>query len=459
MREVIETGSTSSRNRRVRATPHGPHAPCASIVTRLSEGISVEGREQDVPHGLLAVASGSGDKMTKQQACGIKDAYCAISVMLLSTVRRHFRVMKPQIVIAGLLLSVPVLGGTPMAPPQICIDSHCTSSPVRTLAVTKKWHPGHYLKTQGAATTGDQASYVRGVLQTLPKVLEDENLKGAYVDFAWGAINPTGSSYDWVNLDAVLNWLCSRNKMLILSVSYKKFGDTVTPERIMPADLVANGEFAKTESGVIAAVWRANVMNRLIDAMNAIAERYDNNQCLELVTSSESAPSFGNASWPADYSVSALSTQLVRMYEAQSNVFKETNVAAQVNFLGNQAATLIEKANLVNVGRAGPDSIDDTGSRIFVGEQVKGAGTTARDYRGVVPHHVVASAPALGGRDNNGPPSNIIKWAQRSGVTHLSWVSTVSASPNTWLEIKSAIDANPRLSVACPRVYAGCISN
>ena len=91
--------------------------------------------------------------------------------------------------------------------------------------------------------------------------------------------------------------------------------------------------------------------------------------------------------------------------------------------------------------------------------QISGAGITARDYRGRVLHHAVASQPALGGKDNNGPPSNIINWAQRSGVTHLSWVSSIGTSPNTWADIKNAIRANPRLVGTCPSAYSSCTTN
>jgi hypothetical protein len=368
--------------------------------------------------------------------------------------------MKTQLLLAALLLSVvPAFAQVPKPPAKLCIDNKCPETPDEPTAGAKKWHPGHYLKTQGNAYATDQNRYIDGVMNVMPKVLELPQLKGAYVDIAWGAINPTGSTYNWTDLDNIVNWLCSRDKNLILSVSYKSFGGADTPQLIMPADLVAKKQYDRTNMGMISAIWRPEVMNRFISAMNAVADRYDSSPCLEMVTTSESAPSFGGVDSPGDYSVGALAEQLMRLYAAQAKAFNKTTVAAQINFLGDQAASLVEEAYDLNAGRAGPDSIDDAGTLIFNGQQVTGAGHTARDYRGLLPHHVVASAPALGGKSDNGPPANIIKWAQQSGITHLSWVATVTESGNTWSDIKRAIQDNPGLATACPKRYAGCVTN
>jgi len=364
--------------------------------------------------------------------------------------------MRFAIFLAATLFSVATLGDTPAAPSMLCVDDDCNTQANAPVTGAKKWHPGHYVKTQGSSYSTDQASYIDGVMRTLPRVMDLPQLRGAYIDFAWGAINPSGNTYDWEDLDRVVDWLCSRDKMLLLSIGYKHFAGDKDPQLIMPADLIANGQAVSTNSGKIAAVWRAGVMNRYISTMRAIAARYDASPCLELITTSESAPSFGDLSPPSDYSVGALGEQLKRLYQAQSEVFKQTNVAAQVNFLGNQAAGLIESAYLAGAGRAGPDAFDDTGSVIFRGQQVSGAGTTVRDYRERVLQHAVASQPVLGGKDDNGPPANIINWAQSNRVTHLSWVSTVSTSPNTWSEIRDAIRTDSGLHMDCPSAYAGC---
>ena len=77
-----------------------------------------------------------------------------------------------------------------------------------------------------------------------------------------------------------------------------------------------------------------------------------------------------------------------------------------------------------------------------------------RDYRGKIPFYAIASAPVLGGKDDNGPPSNVINWCQARSVTHLSWIN-YAASPNAVADIKAAINADPNLYTSCPLQYGG----
>jgi len=61
----------------------------------------------------------------------------------------------------------------------------------------------------------------------------------------------------------------------------------------------------------------------------------------------------------------------------------------------------------------------------------------------------------LGGKDDNGPPSNVINWSQTQALTHLSWVFS-RASPNSKAQILAAIAADPTLHTACPTVFSSC---
>lgn len=321
---------------------------------------------------------------------------------------------------------------------------------------TIKWHPGHYVKTQGTASQTNQDAYWSGVLGYYSRIDDSPYLRGAYVDIAWGAFNPTGAAYDWSRIDAALNALDPYNGRLLLAVGYKNF--TTSAGLICPSDLAAAHTYS-TSSGWITAVWRSAVMDRFISAMQALAARYDNDPRLELVTWSESAPSWAAVTPPADYSNLALSTQIQRLATSASAAFAQTNVFINVNSLSGQLTQIIETGYQNACGFGTPDAVDTNAIRLFRGETVSGEQVPPRDYRGLMPHHEVASQPTLGGKDDNGPPSNIINWAQANSVTHLSWVTTVSTSPNTWAEILTAIAADPNLSVTCPTVYGGTCSS
>jgi len=336
------------------------------------------------------------------------------------------------------------------------VNTSAPSAPV-SIAIPgtppKKWHPGHYLKAQGNHAATDQASYQSGVLATYNKLGESVYLKGIYATVAWGVVNTTGSTFDFSEIDNFLNALPSRAK-LILCIAYKSWG-TATVGRLVPADLSSDVTPRSNGQGYIANVWEATVMDRLIATYEAVAARYDNDARLEMVVTDESAPTLNagtNGYQPHD-----LALQLYRLYDSMGRRFKKTNAMATVNFLAREAAGLEEEAYEKGLGRASPDAIDDAGALIFQGQQVSGQGTTIRDYRTLVPHETIASAPALGERDYNGPPSHIIDWAQAIKVTHLSWVTSMQVAGNTWADIKKAIAADPNLYSMCPVAYTqGC---
>lgn len=317
----------------------------------------------------------------------------------------------------------------------------------------KKWHPGHYHKTQGP---WNATGYCATVTSQLTRATESTHLRGEWVAYAWGAIETTDGVYDWSCVDAHIAYLASVGKYLIADLAYKAFSPS--PGNIVPADLTSRVVTGTgTQPVQIAPIWEADVADRYIRFLEAFAARYDSNPTVELVQMSESAPSFGGGNPSATYSTSALATQLKRVYSAAAAAFDQTVFAPMVNSLSNQAAGLIEHAYSLGLGVGSPDAFTvsangdlDAGSLIFSGTQVAGQGTTVRDYRGLIPHEVKGSDPVLGGKDDNGPATNLIDWAQTHDVTHMSWISSVTRTGNTWSAILSAIAADPLLFTACP---------
>ena len=318
---------------------------------------------------------------------------------------------------------------------------------------THPWHPGHYVKTQGEATQNDQTSYLSTVINGLGKSLDLSLLKGGFAAIAWGAMNPTGATFDGSGIDQMLDWCTTNNRRLILQVKAKN-NTPSTKGLCAPADLTANDVVANI-SGYVTAVWRPAVMDRFIEAMEWVAANYDGHPKLEIITTMESSASGPVA---GDYTTQAYATELIRLNQACAAAFTHTNlVIPSTNFLvGGQLTGIIEAGYQSRTGFGGPDSIETSAIKLFRGETVTGQPAPPRDYRGTMLNYQIASAPAMGGKDDNGPPSNIINWAQINEVTHLAWVTTVGASPNTWAEIKTAIQADQNLHSACPTRYSAC---
>ncbi len=169
-----------------------------------------------------------------------------------------------------------------------------------------RWHPGHYIKIQGDHADNDQDGYFAGALAEIAQNIDDiPEILGCFLNVSWGAMNPTGATFFWDDIDLIVNDLAARNKLLLLSLAYKtSFEDTTNV--LGPADLQGSGrsvgnEMYQNRSGRIMGVWKTSVMDRYIAAQQAIADRYDSNVVLEMALTSESTPSWErrcNGIWP-----------------------------------------------------------------------------------------------------------------------------------------------------------------
>lgn len=333
------------------------------------------------------------------------------------------------------------------------------NSPTFSLTITdataKRWNPGHYLKVQGNYAIDDsgQQAYWDAITAKVDQRIEDStNIVGVFAVAAWGVVNPTGTTYDWSYVDDFISNLASKTppKKLILQINYKSFRGTPLQENVMPADLVAS-HLIETNSGCTAAVWRAAVMDRYIAVLQEALTRYNNNPAVEIITTSESAPSLGGGFAPGDYSNATLAASLIRMYQEVAPYAVKVNFAPSVNFLlPDYVPDLIEEQYQQRIMTAEADIDTAESDEVF-----RGLGGAVRDYRGSLGRINNASQPALGGKDDRGPPSNIINLAQTIGTSHLGWVSD-EPSPNNWSQILAAIAADPTLATSCPSRYPSC---
>lgn len=345
----------------------------------------------------------------------------------------------------------------PNPPDPFCVEaSGCGSSGGGGSPEAKKWNPGHYMKPQGNHAQSDQSKYYSSVTSQLAKVDDSSEIRGALIGYAWGALEPSNGNYDWGPVYTHLNYLEARGKKLIVSVLIKCFGTDCG--RLAPSDLTSEVYVTARQSPTsIVSVWKTENMDRYIRFMEAFAAEFDGHPALEMVLGAESTPSLGGET-PANYSKGAYADQLKRMYSAQAEAFRSTNVIANVNFLGGEVSGLIEHAYQVGAGRGLPDLFDSNGSLVFRGE-CAGSDCGVRDYRGMIPHLGVISTPTLTGKHDTAvdSPDEIISYGLTNKLTHYAWV-TNEGGEDSWSNIISAIEStNPDGHTACPTAYErGC---
>ena len=92
-------------------------------------------------------------------------------------------------------------------PPTLCVEGAPNCGTVPPISGTKiKWHPGHYVKTQGDHSDTDQDDYYNGIINgnSMDRMNEVPEMWGVFVAFAWGALEITEGVYDFTRMDQVL---------------------------------------------------------------------------------------------------------------------------------------------------------------------------------------------------------------------------------------------------------------
>lgn len=328
--------------------------------------------------------------------------------------------------------------------------------------VGKKWQPGHYYKADivGSSIT---ANWVTSIINSLNTHVAGSVLKGIELDVMWAVFEPDNAAWDFSAIDTLLAWCVANGKYLNIQIADRRFNSTnrtgIIPADLMSAHLITglanNGTTRSYGAG-----WRGAYMDRFIRFWEEFASRYDSDVNLQMVSPEESALGV-NWSAPAvdeqDATRAGLATQLGRLYDANGLAWSRTVWSANINSLTGYVNTLMERAYQNGLGWTTPDAVDVAACRTFRGidPAAGNEGVPVRDYRGLMAANAIASAPVLGGKDDNGPPSNVINWAQTQSLTHLSWVLS-RPSPNTKAQILSAIGADPNLYTTCPTVFSSC---
>jgi|SRR5262245_8368106 len=305
----------------------------------------------------------------------------------------------------------------------------------------KKFCGGHFHKIQYAIGESDWKTKLRNQAN---KSTEIPQMLGSLFPIGWGICETSRGVFNWTTLDECLGYF-NADRKIILDLPYKAF-NTSTPTNLAPPDILNSADCIDNGKGFIIAVWRPAVMDRYIAWLEALAKKYDADERLVLAITSECTASLDPNIAPPDFSKEALAAQLKRLYSAMGVAFNKTWFLANLNYLSDEIGGLMEASYKSGCGFAGPDAKETDGELVFRGEDDENSGPSSRDYRQLMAHHQIASTPVLGGKDDNGPATNIIAWAQGQAVTHLSWVSSSSAPGCTWADIKRAIAANPDLA-------------
>jgi hypothetical protein len=344
---------------------------------------------------------------------------------------------------AGLALADSV----PTAPPKVCVDSNCVSSPTSG-ARTYKWNPGHYIRTQEPAWASKRAA--RRAYYDL--MTADPAIKGGLLLVPWGAVETAKGVYDFSEIDADIAYVHSKGKKLLIEIWWMDFWHSIpsvpqSGDKWLPDYVVADGGTRNLQyGGFIAKIDEAPWMDRLIALNNALAARYDSNPDVEQLIMTETANAYTNTG------------QFDRLIPAMGTAWKQTGTVLYANWVTSpDDARRLAALRLQNrVGFGGPDILPPPGEETHEALVARGAGVVningwtgdygKVDYRGQAP--MSFSYEVLGDL----PPSKLIDYAKGTlKATHIAWAapSWLTAELN-WPAVLTVIKANPTLTTTYP---------
>jgi hypothetical protein len=294
---------------------------------------------------------------------------------------------------------LPTVGGAatikPNPPAKLCINTNnCVNAADPSSGI--KWHPGHYMMLRGSHKN------IPAELATISAIKSEPTIKGVLVDFKWPVLEPNKGAYDFSMIDQYLNQMKSLNagKHFIIRVENRGFGGTtgiVTPGYLRSDPVYLGGQVVMA-SGVVARIWDAPVMDRLIALHRALAAKYDSDPAVEGISTSETAIGWSAANpAPSTYSATALLTQLQRLVSSQRDSWSRSNVFCETNYLGSDAQmeALVKSCGDEKAFIGGPDVVP---GRNLQADNVLRGDIGSVDYRGVIAIKAEVQSSSLGVR-------------------------------------------------------------
>lgn len=239
---------------------------------------------------------------------------------------------------------------------------------VTVAASAYKWHPGHYISTD-ASLKADKVAQINSFLGRIANI-SLANCPGFSINVPWGVIEPGAKGvFDWTLLDNCIDRACGtlanpNGRKFDLGIWWQQFvnnttqpplptlpQDTATWGHFIPDYIVAAGYAYNSASTLTFKRWLAPAMDHFIDAMRAVALRYDNDPRVSMVSVEE------GAGWvPLDGSISSsamnsgIYTQDLRMLNACRGFFTRTPFLYLNNFAGGEANNQLTTQRMVDIG-------------------------------------------------------------------------------------------------------------
>jgi hypothetical protein len=387
----------------------------------------------------------------------------------------------------------------PNAPPQICVNGQCATTPVTTPVPPSgsgkiKWNPGHYMASYGVVYGG--AGRPTSFMQAEADDLNNQDaIVGYRMMITWGALETSQGTYDFSAIDTILARLkTAYNKpkhLVIMLWDYGRNGPNHADPSVFPVYIQQNPIYGAspvagsygwwgqssngTATGMYApALYYAPVMDRYIALVQALGQHLDGDPYVEAIFFQENSTIVQAATYsPKDghYSDAAILAQSERLLNAATAAFPHTSVVMGNSWLYGQSATVAleqwMQTNRIATGSAdsfGQSSINASGTKIlswslraYVGDPGFGGvdmRPTMTAMMDVESGDINDSFQGLGGPW--AAPDIIQAMNQTYHASHVFWTRLVGSGVRPqaqWPTVAAACAATPIARTAYPANY------
>lgn len=342
-----------------------------------------------------------------------------------------------------------------------------TAQPVAGIA--KKWHPGNYMfarPIQSRTATSIDYSLIKN----------EPNFKGAQILYNWGLLEPTRDNYDFSRIRQHRDQLAAWGKRLWIHFEDNlgnagspklTFDDRVLPKYIDSAEF--SGGWTPYDIGLMAKLWVPAVCDRQIALFAALAAEFDNDPWIEgIAVNQETSWAFHTYPAPPDFSLTAVTTQILRLIDTVSQQWKRTCVYASLNW-GGTSNLKLEAARCLQrgVGVNGPDFTSlqgklPGGSTPIPMYAVWDGRDGGVDYRGKIPRSLRYGDAGVMGTGFTCDMAIDLQASTGMGVNYTFWTAkfpgeSVNTTEQQWPAIVAAVNARPNnYPAACPSTFTAC---
>jgi hypothetical protein len=221
------------------------------------------------------------------------------------------------------------------------------------------FHPGHYITTSGnnvdETAIGNVVNYVNA----------RSYLKGVVIRPFWNQLEGALGVYDFSLIDYALANLNS-DKYLWVQLQTAIFNSPGSDASdLLPAYLTTgtyDGGAYDDGTDVKTKVWNEAVMDRKIALIEALADSYNTHPNFEGIVTGETAMSLSTNEGTSNYSPTALSTQLQRLFPAARAAFSKKQLLLYANYISGSGGSskfpeILSAARTSDYVLGGPDSL------------------------------------------------------------------------------------------------------